>query len=103
MTSEDINHQLIIIIIETELFSLPGVDASHVYVRALALGYFYSHITTGTFRKALTESLDSCAEINCTPLAAYLNLAEFGRRCRKAMLGVWALLYLTHGATTHKS
>ena len=26
----------------TELFSLPGVDASHVYVRALALGCFYA-------------------------------------------------------------
>ena len=33
--------------IETELFfSLPGVDASHVYVRALGLGCFYSHIIT---------------------------------------------------------
>ena len=46
-----------------ELFSLPGVDASHVYVRALALGCFYSHISTRTFRRALTASLDSCAEI----------------------------------------
>ena len=26
-----------------------GVDASHVYVRALALGCFYSHISTRTF------------------------------------------------------
>ena len=25
------------------------MDASHVYVRALALGCFYSHISTGTF------------------------------------------------------
>ena len=30
------------------LLSLPGVDASHVYVRALALGCFYSHISTHT-------------------------------------------------------
>ena len=51
---------------ETELLSLPGVDASHVYVRALAIGWFYSHISTGTFRRALTASLDSCAEIKCT-------------------------------------
>ena len=29
--------------IETELFLSPGVDSSHVYVRALALGCFYSH------------------------------------------------------------
>ena len=52
---------------ETELFSLPGVDASHVYVRALALGCFYSQISTGTFRKALTASVDSCAEIKSAP------------------------------------
>ena len=36
---------------------LPGVDASHVYVRALALDCFYSHIRTRTFRRALTASL----------------------------------------------
>ena len=66
-----------IIWIETELsffffffFFLPGVDASHVYVRALALGYFPSHISTRTFRRALAASLDSCAEIKSTPSAA---------------------------------
>ena len=48
-----------IVWIETELFSLPGVDASHVYVRALALGCFYSLISTGTFRRALNPSLIS--------------------------------------------
>ena len=52
---------------KTELFLLPGVDASHVYVRALALGCFYSHISTHTFRRALTASLDSCAEIKSAP------------------------------------
>ena len=36
---------------------LPGLDAPHVYVRALALGCFYSHISTRTFRRALTASL----------------------------------------------
>ena len=51
-------------------FFLPGVDASHVYVRALALGCFYSHITTRTFRRALTASLDSCAEIKSAPSVA---------------------------------
>ena len=30
-------------------FFLPGVDASHVYVCALALGCFYSHISNRTF------------------------------------------------------
>ena len=43
----------------SSLFSfsfLPGVDAPHVYVRAWALGCFYSHISTQTFRRALTAS-----------------------------------------------
>ena len=53
-----------------ELFFLPGVDASHVYVRALALGYIYSHISTRTFRRALTTSLDRCAEIKSAPSVA---------------------------------
>ena len=51
-------------------FVLPGVDASRVYVRALALGCFYSHISTLTFRRALTASLDSCAEIKSAPSVA---------------------------------
>ena len=67
---------------------LTGVDAPHVYVRAWALDCFYSHISTRTFRRALTASVDSCAEIKSAPLVASLNLAEFGGRCRKAMLGV---------------
>ena len=61
---------------------------SRVYVRALALGGFYSQISTGTFRRALTASVDSCAEKKSAPSVALLNLAEFGGRCRKAMLGV---------------
>ena len=60
-----------IVSIETELSFLPGVDASHVYVRALALGCFYSHILVPEpFRRALTASLDSCAEIKSTPSGA---------------------------------
>ena len=43
---------------------------SHVYVGALALGCFYSHISTGTFQRALTASLDSCAEIKSAPSVA---------------------------------
>ena len=46
-----------IVLMETELFFsfffLPVVDASPVYVRALALGCFCSHISTRTFRRAL--------------------------------------------------
>ena len=61
-----------IVWIETELFFLflPWVDASHVYVRALALGCFYSHISTGTLWRALTAWLDSCAEIKSAPSVA---------------------------------
>ena len=49
---------------------LPRVDASHVYVRAWALGFFYSLISIRTFRRALTASLDSCAEIKSAPSVA---------------------------------
>ena len=70
-----------IIWIETELFLSPGVDASHVYVRALALGCFYSHITTWTFRRALTASVDSCAEIKSA--CPFSDITNFGRVWRK--------------------
>ena len=46
---------------------LPGVDASHIYVRALALGCFHS---TRSFRRALTASADSSAEIKSAPSVA---------------------------------
>ena len=60
-----------IVWIETELFLLPGVDASHVYVGAWALGCFRSHIIiTKTFRRAPTASVDSCAEIKSAPSVA---------------------------------
>ena len=64
------------------------MDASLVYVRAWALGCFHSHISTQTFRRALTASVDSYAEIKSAPSVAELNLAEFGGRCRKAVLEV---------------
>ena len=32
-----------------------------------ALGCFHSHISTRTFRRALTASVDSCAEIKSAP------------------------------------
>ena len=42
-----------------ELSFLLGVDASHVYVRALALGCFHSDISTRTFRRALISLMVS--------------------------------------------
>ena len=49
---------------------LPGVDAPRVYVRAWALGCFHSLNSTRTFRRALTASLDRCAEIKSAPSVA---------------------------------
>ena len=46
-----------------------------------------SYYSTVLFRKVLTESVDSCAEIKSTPSVAQPVLAEFGGRCRKVMLG----------------
>ena len=48
-------------------FFLPGVDASDAYVRAWALGCFNSLISTQIFRRALTASVDSCAEVKSAP------------------------------------
>ena len=45
------------------LIVLPRVDTSHVYVHAWALGCFHSHISTQTFRRVLTVSVDSHVEI----------------------------------------
>ena len=60
-----------IVWIKTELFFfLPGVDASHVYMHALVLGCFYSHISTRTSWRVLTALLDSCAEIKSAPSVA---------------------------------
>ena len=78
------------------------VDASHVYVRSWALGCFYSHISTRTFRRALTASLDSCTEIKSVPSVAQLNLAEFGGRCRKAVFGVCSFTWHQPYVTTTK-
>ena len=82
-----------IIWIETEIFSFfyPGVDAPHVYVHAWALGSFHSHVSTQTFLGALAVSVDSCMEIKSAPFSGVTNLAEFGERCRKVMLGVWGV------------
>ena len=49
---------------------------SHVYMHAWALGCFCSHISTQTFQRAQTASLDSCA-----PSVVSLNLAV----CRKVL------------------
>ena len=50
-------------------------------LRAWALGCFYSHISTRTFRRELTAaSLDSCAEIKECPFS---GVTKSGRVWRK--------------------
>ena len=56
------------------------MDASHVYVRAWALGCFRSHISTRTFRRALTASLNSCAIDKECPFS---GVTKSGRVWRK--------------------
>ena len=62
-------------------FFLPGVDAPHYDVRAWALGCFHSLIGTRTFRRALTASLDSCAEV--TWECPFSGVSKSGRVWRK--------------------
>ena len=46
---------------------IPRADAPRVYVRAWTLCCFHSLISTQTFRRALTESVDICTEIKSAP------------------------------------
>ena len=61
------------------LLFLPGVG-SYVYVGAWALGCFHSHISTQTFRRALTASVDSCAEIKQCPFSGVTNSGRVWRK-----------------------
>ena len=55
------------------------MDASHVYVHAWALGSFHSLISTQTFRRVLTASVDSCTGIECP----FSGVTKSGRVWRK--------------------
>ena len=60
-------------------FFLPGVDAPHVYVRAWALGCFYSHVSTQTaIGRALTASVDALAFRHLPPNSARFGYATEG-------------------------
>ena len=63
-------------------FFLPGVDAPRVYVRAWALGCFYSHISTRTFRRALTVSLVD-TEMRGDKECPFSDVTKSGRVWRK--------------------
>ena len=64
---------------------------------AWVLGCFHSHISTQTFRRVLTASVDSCVEIKSALSVALPNLVEFGGKCRKAMLGVCVCVCVCRG------
>ena len=51
-------------------FFLPGVDASHVYVRAWALGCFHSQVIK------IWQSLEEGAGKRCSEFDQYPNLSE---------------------------
>ena len=53
----------------------------HIYVGAWALGCFHSLISTQTFRRALTGSADSCAEIKIE--CPFSGVTKSGRVWRK--------------------
>ena len=64
------NSNKTIIVWNKNFFFKPGVDATHVYVRAWVLGCFHSLISNQTFWRVLTASVDSCLEIKRAPSVA---------------------------------
>ena len=77
------------------LFFLPGVDAPQVYVRAWALGCFYSHISTRTFRRALIASVGSCTEIKSTcRFSGVTKCDRVWRKVPESDIGVFICLTL---------
>ena len=57
------------------------MDASHVYVRALALGFFYSHISTRTFRRALPDRV--AGQLRGDKECPFSGVTKSGRVWRK--------------------
>jgi len=61
---------------------LLGAGAPHIYVRAWTPCFFHSTISTQTFLRVLTASMDSCAAIRINaPSVAYVT--SYGRVWRK--------------------
>ena len=63
------------------------------------LGCFYSHISTQTFRRALTTSLDSCTEIKGAPFS---GVTKSGRVWRKVPESDAQSVGLSQSITQHK-
>ena len=69
-------------------------DAPRDYVRAWTLCCFHSLISTHSFRRALTASMDSCVDVKSTPLVEYVtSFGRVWRKVMKTMLGVWVVLF----------
>ena len=97
--------------IETEFFfSLPGVDASHVYVRALGLGCFYSQITVplgGRWPRHAGGQLSGDKECPFSGVTksgrVWRKVSESGGRSEHcAILLSWFLLQRKHGIVLSK-
>ena len=69
------------------------MDASHVYVRALALGCFYSHISTRTFRRALTASLGQLRGDKECPFSGVTSCGRVWRKVLESDAQSVALLF----------
>ena len=61
-------------------FFLPGVDVSQVYVGAWVLGCFHIHISTQTFRRVLTGSVNSCVSDKERPFNGVTNCGGVWRK-----------------------
>ena len=75
-------------------FFLPGVDASHVYVRAWALGCFDSLISTHTPSIAFRHLPPNSARFSYATEEAFLVSAHLSTDAVSALRKVWVLIRL---------
>ena len=74
-------------------FFLPGVDASHVYVRALALGCFHSNISA-TLRASLSGTFLQTARFGYATEGALFISAQLSSDAVSALQKLWVLIRL---------
>ena len=65
------------------------MDVSRVYVRALALACFYSHISTQTFRRGADRVGGQLRGDKECPFSGVTKSGRVWRKVPKTMLGVW--------------
>ena len=83
-----------IVSIETELFFLPGVDVSHVYLRALALACFYSHVSTHTPSIVFRHLPPNSVRTSYITEGALFISAQLSTDAVSALRKVWILIRL---------